>query len=124
MDKKIKPHIMIKKYNEFESSSKPKEIKTLEYSMDYSQECEDFTFEISGRDHSDDVTDNQVTEFINSLVDEVKGFYLSLDRTEGTVIWYDNGLMRIDNRTYNSPDWNDFDEVRLKDIPLIDFPKV
>ena len=42
--------------------------KTLEYSMDYSQECEDFTFEIQSdygdrEDHSDKVNHKQVTDF-------------------------------------------------------------
>jgi hypothetical protein len=101
-------------------------IKTLEYSMDYSQECEDFTFEVQSdygdrEDHSDEVEYKQVTDFINSLVGVVKDFYLSEDRTEGTITWFDNGTMSITNRMYNSPDWSDFDEVRIEGIPSIDF---
>jgi hypothetical protein len=101
-------------------------IKTLEYSMDYSQECEDFTFEVLSdygdrEDHSDDVTYKQVTDFINSLVGVVNEFFLSEDRTEGTITWFDNGTMSIRNRIYNSPDWSDFDEDWIENIPSIDF---
>ncbi len=94
--------------------------KKLDYSMDYSQECEDFTFEIQS-DHSDEVTFEQVTDFINSLVGVVKDFYLSEDRTEGTITWFDDGTMSITNRFYNSPDWSDFDETEIDNIPQIDF---
>ena len=100
--------------------------KTLEYSIDYSQECEDFTLDVlcdygDMEDHSDDFTYKQVTDFINSLVGVVKDFYLSEDRTEGTITWFDNGTMSIRNRMYNSPDWSDFDEVWIEGIPSIDF---
>jgi hypothetical protein len=100
--------------------------KTLEYSMDYSQECEDFTFEVQSNygdreDHSGEVEYKQVTDFINSLVHVVNGFFLSEDRTEGTITWFDNGTMSITNRMYNSPDWSYFDEVTIEDIPSIDF---
>ena len=100
--------------------------KTLEYSMDYSQECEDFTFEIQSdygdrEDHSDKVNHKQVTDFINSLVQDVTEFFLSEDRTEGTITWFDDNTMSITNRTYNSPDWSDFDETEIDNIPQIDF---
>jgi hypothetical protein len=51
----------------------------------------------------------------------VDGFFLSEDRTEGTINWFDNGTMSITNRMYNSPDWSDFDEVDIENIPSIDF---
>jgi hypothetical protein len=100
--------------------------KRLEYSMDYSQECEDFTLDVlcdygDMEDHSDDFTYKQMTDFINSLVGVVNGFFLSEDRTEGTITWFDNGTMSITNRMYNSPDWSYFDEVDIENIPSIDF---
>jgi hypothetical protein len=100
--------------------------KRLEYSMDYSQECEDFTLDVlcdygDMEDHSDDFTYKQMTDFINSLVGVVNGFFLSEDRTEGTITWFDNGTMSITNRMYNSPDWSDFDEVEIENVPSIDF---
>jgi len=100
--------------------------KRLDYSMDYSQECEDFTLNVlcdygDMEDRSGEVEYKQVTDFINSLVDSVEGFYLSEDRTEGTITWFDDGTMSITNRFYNSPNWSDFDEVDIEDIPSIDF---
>jgi hypothetical protein len=100
--------------------------KRLDYSMDYSQECEDFTLNVlcdygDMEDHSDEVEYKQVTDFINSLVHVVDGFFLSEDRTEGTINWFDNGTMSITNRMYNSPDWSDFDEVEIENVPSIDF---
>jgi hypothetical protein len=55
------------------------------------------------------------------LVGVVNEFFLSEDRTEGTITWFDNGTMSIRNRIYNSPDWSDFDEVWIENIPSIDF---
>jgi len=100
--------------------------KRLDYSMDYSQECEDFTLNVlcdygDMEDHSGDFTLEQVTEFINSLVDSVEGFYLSEDRTSGMVTWFDDGTMSITNRFYNSPNWGDFDETEIENIPSLDF---
>jgi len=100
--------------------------KRLDYSMDYSQECEDFTLNVlcdygDMEDHSGEVEYKQVTDFINSLVGVVNEFFLSLDRTEGTITWFDNGTMSITNRMYNSPDWGYFDEVTIEGIPSIDF---
>jgi hypothetical protein len=94
--------------------------KELEFSVDYDGECEDFTFTIDGVE-VDTIEYDEVTNFIKKLEEVVEDFWLSEHRTEGVVTWNENGTMDISFRTYNEPDWGNFDEHEINGITPIVF---
>ena len=91
------------------------------FSMDYDQNCEDFTlYDENDNELTELVSYEEVAKFIVSLLVKVPDFYLSEHRTSGIVI-FDNDVMSIRYQSFNSPDWNDFEKVVIKDIPIIPF---
>ena len=94
--------------------------KELVFSVDFSGECEEYTYTIDGVE-LDFIGYDEVTEFINKVVDQVKDFWLSEHRTEGTINWNEDGTMDISFRTYNEPDWGNFDDHEIEGITSIEF---
>jgi|Laugresu1bdmlbdd_1035124.scaffolds.fasta_scaffold00241_8 hypothetical protein len=95
--------------------------KELVFSVDYNGDCEDFTYYVDGVEIEDTINFDEVTDFIKKLEDEVDKFWLSEHRTEGSVDWNEDGTMDISFRTYNEPDWGNFDEYEIRGIKPIVF---
>ena len=95
--------------------------KELVFSVDYNGDCEDFTYSIDGVELEDTINFDEVSDFIKKLVEVVDDFWLSEHRTEGTINWYEDGTMDISFRTYNEPDWGNFDNHEIKGITPIVF---
>lgn len=94
--------------------------KELEFSVDFDGECEDYTYTIDG-ETLDFIEFEEVTEFIKKVTEQVKDFWLSDHRTEGTITWNEDGTMDIFFRTYNEPDWGNFDDHDIEGITPIEF---
>jgi hypothetical protein len=94
--------------------------KELVFSVDFSGECEEYTYTIDGVE-IDYIDFDEVTNFIRKVEEVVKDFWLSEHRTEGTINWNENGTMDISFRTYNEPDWGNFDDHEILGITPIEF---
>lgn len=95
----------------------------LEFTVDYDGEVEDvFVCDIEGKDITDDVEWGDLDNFVQRLL-ELDGFFLSDNRTEIRVRWYNNDTMDIHFRDYTEPDWGKFNDHKLNDVPSfeIDF---
>jgi hypothetical protein len=91
----------------------------LEFSVDYDQDIEDVSvFEVDDEDKSSNIDFRIVKNFLNKLVKEVKNFHLSIHRTEIQVS-IENEKMTINYQTYNSPDWNDYYDMKIENIEPI-----
>ena len=94
--------------------------KELEFSVDYNGDCEDFTYTIDGVE-IDYINFDEVSEFIKKVEESVEKFFLSEHRTEGVITWNEDGTMDISFRTYNEPDWGNFDNHEINGITPIVF---
>lgn len=94
---------------------------TIEFSVDYNLDCEDFTI-TNGKDIdiSEEISYTEVTNYIHGVVEKVKDFNPSEHRTEGTIELCGNNMV-ISYRSFNSPDWDDYDEVELDEVDIIPF---
>ncbi len=89
----------------------------LEFSVDYSGECEDYTIFIDDVEKTDEFTFDDVTNYVKKLEKNVEGFFLSEHRTSGTITIFDD-VMTIEFRTYNEPDWDEFDDHTITTTPI------
>jgi hypothetical protein len=89
----------------------------LEFSMDYSGECEDYTLFLNDEDKTYDYDFEDITDYIKKLEDNVEGFFLSEHRTSGTITIIDD-IMTIEFRTFNQPDWDEFDDHTITTTPI------
>lgn len=89
----------------------------LDFSVDYSGECEDFEVFINDEDKTDDFGFDDITNYIKKLEDNVEGFFLSEHRTSGTITIVDD-VMTIEFRTFNEPDWDEFDDHTITTTPI------
>ena len=97
---------------------KKNEIKKLEFSICL-DECEEFTYLENGEDIGDDVSYEDVNDYIHSLVGKVKGFFIGEHRTYGNIYYYDDNTMEIMFHDYPQPDWDKQDHFEVLDIPTI-----
>lgn len=93
--------------------------KFIEFQIDYDGmvECVD---DYVVNDVECGIDDEEVTP----LVDELKKldwFYLSEHRTEVRVWWNEDDTMDIYYRSYNEPDWGNFEEHHRKGLTPIEF---
>ena len=89
----------------------------LDFSVDYSGECEDFEIFIDDVEKTYDFDFEDVTNYIKKLEDNVEDFFLSEHRTSGVVTITDD-VMTIEYRDYTEPDWNKFDEYTITTTPI------
>jgi hypothetical protein len=94
---------------------------TLEFSVDYNLDCEDFTLtDVKDRDLTENVNFMWVTNYVHGLSDKIKEFYPSQHRTEGTIhLCGDYMLMKY--RSFKSPDWDNFEDVDLGVVDMVPF---
>ena len=94
--------------------------KYIDFSIDYDGNCEcvdDFLIndeEVSINDDSD------VQPLIEEL-QKVEGFHLSEHRTQVRIWWNEDGTMDVRYRSFNEPDWGEFDDFELLGLPPIEF---
>jgi hypothetical protein len=89
----------------------------LDFSVDYSGECEDFEIFIDDVEKTDDVSFDDVTNYIKKLEENVEDFFLSEHRTSGIITITDD-VMTIEFRTFNEPDWDNFDDHTITTTPI------
>lgn len=99
------------------------EISNLEFSICL-DECEDFTYEVLSdygdrEDHSEDVSYEDVNDYIHSLIGKVEGFFIGEHRTYGNIYYYDNGTMDIILNDCDGPSFESQVGYTFKDIPSI-----
>ncbi len=95
----------------------------LMFSLDYNGQCEDIEdFSYSGQDFTDDISFGDVNKFVKVLKG-IEGFNVSPHRTIVTVIWYDNGTMKVQYDYFTEPDWDSFKIVNLDGLPSVNFPR-
>lgn len=93
----------------------------LEFTIDYDGEVEDvFVCDIDGEDVTEEIDWRVLDNFVQKLL-ELDGFFLSDNRTEVRVWWYDDSTMEIHFRDYTEPDWGKFNDHRLKNVPSFNF---
>jgi hypothetical protein len=94
---------------------------TIEFSVDYNLDCEDFTIvDGKGRNITENVNHNHVTSYIHCLCERIPSFRPSQHRTEGTILMNGND-MEISYRFYNLPDWDDSTDVDLGVVEIVPF---
>jgi len=96
---------------------------SLEFSICLN-ECEEFSYQVQSdygdrEDKSDDVSYEDVNDYIHSLVKKVKGFFIGEHRTYGNIYYYDDNTMEITFHDYPQPDWDKQDHYEILDIPTI-----
>ena len=91
----------------------------IDFSIDYNGDCECV---------DEFVVDNEVIQIddedVESLIEKlqkVEGFFQSEHRTQVRIWWNQNGTMDVRYRSYNEPDWGEFDDHELLGIPRIEF---
>lgn len=96
-------------------------VGTLEFSVDYNLDCEDFTLtNVNDKDLTEVVDSQWVTNYVHGLSDKIKEFYPSQHRTEGTIhLCGDYMLMKY--RSFKSPDWDNFEDIDLGVVEMIPF---
>lgn len=94
---------------------------TLEFSVDYNLDCEDFELtNVNDKDLTEDVDSQWVTNYVHGLSEKIKEFYPSEHRTEGTIhLCGDHMLMKY--RSFKSPDWDNFEDVDLGVVDMVPF---
>lgn len=93
----------------------------LDFSVDYDGEVEDVLIcDINGKDITEEIDWNILESFVQKLL-ELDGFFLSDNRTEIRVWWYDDSTMDIHFRDYTEPDWGEFTDHKLKNVPSFNF---
>ena len=102
---------------------KKNEICSLEFSICL-DECEDFCYEVQSEygdreDHTEDIDFDDVTNYIKSLVGQVKGFFIGEHRTYGNIYYYDDNTMDISFHDYPQPDWDEQEHYQIDDVPSI-----
>jgi len=98
---------------------KKNEIKKLEFSICLN-ECEEFSYVVDGEDISDDVSYEDVNDYIHSLVKKVKGFFIGEHRTYGEINYYEDNTMDIFFHDYSKPDWDVIqDHHHIKNVKTI-----
>jgi hypothetical protein len=100
------------------------ETSTLEFSIVLG-ECENFSYGIQSdygdsEDHSDEVSYDEVRDYIKSLVDKVEGFFLGEHRTIGNIYYFDDGTMNINFCDYKQVNWDEYKEIELENVPSIE----
>jgi hypothetical protein len=93
----------------------------LEFTMGYDGECEDFNFTKDDIDLTDNISFDDVTNYIKKLEDTIDKFFLSEHRTEGNIYFNDNGTMDIFFCYFTEPDDDKFKNYKIKKIPTIEF---
>ena len=94
-------------------------VSYIDFSIDYNGDCEsvdDFVI----NDESVTIDDEDVNPLIEKL-QEVEGFYISEHRTQVRIWWNEDGTMDIRYRSYDEPDWDEFDDHELLGIPRVEF---
>jgi hypothetical protein len=89
----------------------------LEFSVDYSGECEDYTLFIDDEERTHDFDFEDITDYIKKLENNVEDFSLSEHRTSGIVTITDD-VMTIEYKYYTEPDWNEFEEHIITTTPI------
>ncbi len=89
----------------------------LDFSVDYSGECEDYTLFIDDVERTHDFDFEDITDYVKKLEENVENFNLSEHRTTGTINIFD-GVMTIDYKFYTEPDWNEFEEHTITTTPI------
>lgn len=92
---------------------------SLDFSLDYDLECEDFNL-YNGDEEIDDVSYDDVTNYVNKLIKEVNEFEVSEHRTEG-VIEFKGDKMEIRLSVFDLPEDGEFHDVVIENIPIIPF---
>ena len=102
---------------------KPNEISTLEFSICL-DECEDYSYEVVSEygdkeERGEEISHEEVNDYIHSLVGKVEGFFIGEHRTYGNIYFYDDNTMEIMFHDYPEPDWNKQNHYEILDIPSI-----
>jgi hypothetical protein len=89
----------------------------IEFSLNDNLDCENYEIiDVNGNEIT--TTYDNVENYLNKVIKENINFIPSDHRTVGTIKLM-NDFMSISYKSYNRPDWNDFDTVELGIVDII-----
>lgn len=102
---------------------KKNQISTLEFSICLN-ECEDYSYEVISEygdreERGEDISHEEVNDYIHSLVGKVDKFFIGEHRTYGNIYYYDDNTMDIVFHDYPQPDWDKQDHYKIDSVPSV-----
>jgi hypothetical protein len=91
----------------------------IEFRLNDDLQCEDFFItDLKGNEIE---TDHETVEiYLNKVISKIQKFVPSDHRTMGDIKLM-NEFMSISYKSYNSPDWDDYDEKQIGIVDMIPF---